>query len=291
MPRRRRLSRASADHRSGRRDSIGCAIPRVRGLAQGIAPPTLSRRPDPAAHASGEIVLTSRRGRITPCHAAGICAGAARPVGVCRPHRGGVATAPEIAIGANRTRLDGDRYIVSFDLRRARIGGRVDGTVQPPALGERRSSIRHATRSSDRPVFEPSNAGELGQALEQAEGSVTGGRRGPAGEPSRRPGRFPRATGERSPAREDFARLGASERGSTLPRKWKAMRAHRSRGPAGELSRPIRPYCARDRRPFRSRQAAARSRCRTRACHRPCTRLRSYARELILQRSVPFARL
>ena len=107
-----------------------------------------------------------------------------------------LATAPEITIGANRIRLDGDRYLVSFDLRGEGISGRADGTVQPPALGERRSSIRHATRSSDRPVFEPGDAGELGQALEQAEGSVTGGRRGTAGELSRRTDRRARATGE-----------------------------------------------------------------------------------------------
>ena len=116
-----------------------------------------------------------------------------------------LATAPEITIGANRIRLDGDRYVVSFDLRGDAAGGsrrptlnrgRADGTVQPPALGERRGEIRHATRSSDRPVFEPSNAGELGQGLEQAEGSVTGGRRGTAGESSRRSDLPARAKGE-----------------------------------------------------------------------------------------------
>ena len=57
-----------------------------------------------------------------------------------------LATAPEITIGRSRVRLDGDRYVVSFDLRGAGRGGRADGTVQPPALGERRGEIRHATR-------------------------------------------------------------------------------------------------------------------------------------------------
>ena len=64
-----------------------------------------------------------------------------------------LATAPEITIGANRIRLDGDRYVVSFDLRGERISGRADGTVQPPALGERRSAIRHATAAVTGPCL------------------------------------------------------------------------------------------------------------------------------------------
>ena len=49
-------------------------------------------------------------------------------------------------------------------------------------LGERRLVFRHATRSRDTPMFEPEKAGELGQKLELAEGSVTGARRGAATE-------------------------------------------------------------------------------------------------------------
>jgi hypothetical protein len=58
--------------------------------------------------------------------------------------------------------------------------------VLPSALFDRRPLAaadvvnRHATRSGDRPMFEPDDAGELGQALAGAEGSVTGGRRGTA---------------------------------------------------------------------------------------------------------------
>ena len=56
-------------------------------------------------------------------------------------------------------------------------------SVQSRALGGRRRTIRHASRSRDRPVFERRAAGELGQALDDAEASVTGARRGPASEP------------------------------------------------------------------------------------------------------------
>jgi hypothetical protein len=45
-----------------------------------------------------------------------------------------LATAPEIRIGANRIRLDGDRYVVSFDLRGEGISGRPDRTAR--ASGE-----------------------------------------------------------------------------------------------------------------------------------------------------------
>ena len=54
--------------------------------------------------------------------------------------------------------------------------------VRSQALGGRRLAIRHASRSRDRPLFEPENAGELGPVLVQAEGSVTGARRGTASE-------------------------------------------------------------------------------------------------------------
>ena len=41
---------------------------------------------------------------------------------------------------------------------------------------------RHASRSSDRALFEPENAGELAQALEEAEASMTGTRRRAGGQ-------------------------------------------------------------------------------------------------------------
>ena len=62
---------------------------------------------------------------------------------------------------------------LTFDKRLVRHAG--PWRAPPPGF-------RHATRSGDTPMFEPENAGELGQALEVAEESVTGARRGTAAE-------------------------------------------------------------------------------------------------------------
>jgi hypothetical protein len=117
-----------------------------------------------------------------------------------------LATAPELTIGRSRIRLDGDRYVVSFDLRRddradssqgpTRTSGRADGTVHPPSRGERRSRspspvqalgptrLQHLAQTGARPG--------CGSRVSLRYGS----RQGPAGEPSRRPDRPARATGE-----------------------------------------------------------------------------------------------
>ena len=138
-----------------------------------------------------------------------------------------LATAPEITMGRSRIRLDGPRYVVSFDLRRDRAAnprdqtasGRADGTVQPRSLGERRSEIGHASGGRDKPRFEPSDAGELGQALEGAEASVTGARRGTSGELSRRPdgqeGELSRPTDR--PSRATGEIVLTAHRGQSLP--------------------------------------------------------------------------
>jgi hypothetical protein len=57
-----------------------------------------------------------------------------------------LATAPEITIGANRIRLDGDRYLVSFDLRGDEVSGRGEASM----TGARRGTADELSRRPDR---------------------------------------------------------------------------------------------------------------------------------------------
>ena len=103
-----------------------------------------------------------------------------------------LATAPEITIGANRIRLDGDRYVVSFDLRgdgSARLARASARSKFGPAGRARERPSRAAASNSDncgeerhRRLFEPDrSAGESAWAQVQREAVLTGHRRGHGG--------------------------------------------------------------------------------------------------------------